>query len=277
MLSKLGGRLRPSIPRDDGRAQSWYRPQSRQNQEIHRNPHKLTMTDPLASRPETPVPEVVSKPQASPTLFEVALHYDMPLSIEIAQRLEAYCHALWAWNEKVNLTRHTDFETFVARDLSDVLALSRHLRSGEQVLDVGTGGGVPGIPLGIIRDDLRVVLCETVAKKTKVLQDILRQMKLPMVVHTARGEDVLKVQRFNSVVARAVGPLDKILRWFQGSWHAMDRLLLIKGPRWVEERGEARHRGLMNKLDLRRLEEYANPITGVRSVILQLTPKPSTS
>ena len=59
-------------------------------------------------------------------------------------RLEAYCRLLWDWNSKLNLTRHTDFEKFVTRDLTDSLVFARFLGQGETVLDVGTGGGVPG-------------------------------------------------------------------------------------------------------------------------------------
>lgn len=80
--------------------------------------------------------------------------------------LSAYAASLWAWNERLNLTRHTDVETFVSRDVADAVAIVPHLARGERVLDVGTGGGVPGVLLSILRPDLRVELAESVAKKS---------------------------------------------------------------------------------------------------------------
>jgi 16S rRNA (guanine527-N7)-methyltransferase len=57
----------------------------------------------------------------------------------------------------------------------------------------------------------------------------------------------------------------------RNEWHKIGRLLAIKGPRWVEERGEARHRGLLKGVDLRRLVSYNMPDTDSESVILQLS------
>ena len=65
-------------------------------------------------------------------------------------RLRQYCELLWQWNTKINLTCHTDFEKFVARDLVDSLAIDEFLQPGERILDVGTGGGVPGVVLAIL-------------------------------------------------------------------------------------------------------------------------------
>ena len=72
-----------------------------------------------------------------------------------ADRLAAYATSLWAWNERLNLTRHTDVERFVSRDIGDAAAIAEHVAHGERVLDVGTGGGVPGAILAILRPDLR--------------------------------------------------------------------------------------------------------------------------
>ena len=63
----------------------------------------------------------------------------------------------------------------------------------------------------------------------------------------------------------------KILRWLEPYWEAFDRLLLIKGQRWVEERGEARHLGLLKTLELRKAASYHARQTNVESVILSLT------
>ena len=70
--------------------------------------------------------------------------------------LDRYCTLLWDWNRKLNLTRHTDYQKFVARDLVDSLAFAEFLEQGERVLDVGTGGGVPGVVLAVVRPDLDV-------------------------------------------------------------------------------------------------------------------------
>jgi 16S rRNA (guanine527-N7)-methyltransferase len=193
------------------------------------------------------------------------------LPAEQVQLLEAYCRALWDWNTKFNLTRHTDFDIFVARDLIDSLQLAKHLSTGEEILDVGSGGGVPGIVLAILRPDVQVSLSESIGKKVDALNGMVEQLGLNLGVHSCRAEEVLWDLRFNSLVARAVGPLERMLRWFEPHWLSMDRLLIIKGPRWTQERAEAEDAGVMQQLDLRCLAEYPMPGTDSNSYILEIT------
>ena len=72
---------------------------------------------------------------------------------------------------------------------------------------------------------------------------------------------------------RAVARLTKMLGWLKPHWGSFKRLLIVKGPAWVEERGEARHRGLMRDLALRKLTSYPMPGTDSQSVLLQICPK----
>jgi 16S rRNA (guanine527-N7)-methyltransferase len=199
--------------------------------------------------------------------------YDLSVSDAQRARLEQYCHLLWQWNQQLNLTRHTDYDRFVSRDLLDCLALAGLLQKGERVLDVGSGGGVPGVVLAILRADLQLTLAESVQKKARALQSIVSELHLPLDVVAERAEQILARQKFDTLVARAVGPLWKMLKWFAPHWGSIGRVLAIKGPRWVEERGEARHRGYLRPLELRRVAEYAIPSGGARSVILQITAK----
>jgi len=124
--------------------------------------------------------------------------------------------------------------------------------------------------LGILRPDLQLTLCESVGKKATVLQSMIEALELPLPVHGCRAEHLLEDFRFETITARAVGPLWKMLKWFQPHWASIDRLLPIKGPRWVDERGEARHRGLLNNLELRCAASYETPGSGAKSFILQI-------
>jgi 16S rRNA (guanine527-N7)-methyltransferase len=204
------------------------------------------------------------------TLAAALARHEMALPIEQIAQLENYCQRLWDWNAKINLTRHTDYEKFVARDLADSLVFARFLERGERVMDVGTGGGVPGVVLAIVRPDLQIWLCESVAKKARVVAEIVQQLGLPAPVLHARAEDVLTDQRFDTLVVRAVARLRKLLEWFRPHWGAFDRLLVLKGPGWIDERGEARHYGLLHDLALRKLATYPLPGTKSESVLLQI-------
>jgi 16S rRNA (guanine527-N7)-methyltransferase len=213
--------------------------------------------------------------ESADTLADALARYEIELSTDRMAELQRYCRLLWDWNRNLNLTRHTDYERFVTRDLVDSIQLSRLLHNGEDVLDIGSGGGVPGVVLAILRPDLRLSLCESVGKKATALQAIVEALELPAPVHHGRGERVLQELCFDAVVARAVGPLWRMLKWFQPHWTSIGRLLLVKGPRWVEERGEARHRGLLKNLELRRAAAYATPGTTAQNVILKIWPKAS--
>jgi len=152
--------------------------------------------------------------------------------------------------------------------------LARLLEPGERVVDVGTGGGVPGVILAVVREDLEVTLCESVAKKAKAVADMVAKIGLPARVLHGRAEDLLGRQlRVNTLAIRAVARLEKLLRWFRPRLQFFDRMLLVKGPAWVEERGEARHLGLLKNLELRRLDQYHIPGSEAKSVVLQICPK----
>ena len=211
----------------------------------------------------------------SPELNELLQRHQIELPADQVEQLDRYCQLLWQWNERLNLTRHTDYEKFVSRDLVDTLQLSALLEPGQRVLDVGSGGGVPGVVLAILRPDLQVSVCESIGKKAQALDAIVSELHLPVTVYQARAEHLLPDFPFDVLTCRAVGPLWKICKWFAGHWSAFGRLLAIKGPRWVEERGEARHRGLMHGVELRKLATYETPGVGSENVILSLSSKPT--
>ena len=207
---------------------------------------------------------------ASEQLQAVLEKYDVSVHEDHVAPLARYCKLLWKWNRKINLTRHTDFEQFVTRDLIDSLRLSQHIPSEQTVLDVGSGGGVPGIILGITRPDLKVSLAESVGKKARVLKAIARQMKLGVPVCSDRAEAVLKTQSFDVLTIRAVASLRKLLFWFQQHSDAFGRMLLIKGPRWTAERDEAAEEGLLENVLLEVADEYPTPGHDNNSVILSV-------
>ncbi len=115
-------------------------------------------------------------------------------------------------------------------------------------------------------------MCESVGKKAKVVADIVEKLGLSVPVFHARAEDILVDQCFDTLVIRAVARLKKLLQWFNPHQGSFQRMLVLKGPGWIDERGEARHFGLMHGLALRKLESYPLPGTESESVLLQISP-----
>jgi 16S rRNA (guanine527-N7)-methyltransferase len=209
-------------------------------------------------------------PPTDDSLAAAFARHEIEIPAEQLALLDRYRQLLWDWNEKLNLTRHTTFEKFVGRDVVDTLAFGQFLNPAEDVLDVGTGGGVPGIVLAILRPDLSVSLCDSVGKRARVAADIVEQLGLDIPVHHAPAQDLLEDNIYDALLVRAVAPLPKLLTWLAPHWDAFRRLLVLKGPAWVEERQEARERGQFADLQLRKLHSYPLAGTESESVLLEI-------
>ncbi len=222
---------------------------------------------------ENTTEELIPEDTGSQTLEEALEKYQISLSPKKVRLLKEYCELLWTWNERLNLTRHNTFDKFVSRDLVDSIHIANQLQKGEHVLDVGSGGGVPGLVVAILRPDVVVELCDATGKKAEALGAIVDALDLDLNIWYAKAEDLLKTRHFHTLTIRAVGKMRSLLLMFANVWHTFDRILMIKGPNWLAERGEARHYNMFNALALRKVDEYENPGAEHGSVILQICRK----
>ena len=150
------------------------------------------------------------------------------------------------WNSKINVISRKDIDSLYDHHILHSLAIARYLKtqrgeeweslmtsqSGLQVLDLGTGGGFPGIPLAIMFPDTSFVLCDSIKKKTVVAQDVAFQLGLSNVtVSNARAETL--PGKFDYVVSRAVASLTDFYPWIKGKYSKS--VLYLKGGDINEE------------------------------------------
>ncbi|MEM9161112.1 MAG: 16S rRNA (guanine(527)-N(7))-methyltransferase RsmG [Verrucomicrobiota bacterium] len=134
-------------------------------------------------------------------------------------RLEAYCQLIAEWNQKINLIARTDVENLPKRHLLHSLAIAKVMafKPKTNILDIGTGGGFPGIPLAILFPQCRFHLIDSIGKKIMVVQDCIERLALEnATADQIRAENVSKQYEF--VVARAVTQLTKFLGWIKGKF-----------------------------------------------------------
>ena len=130
-----------------------------------------------------------------------------PASQRTCERLLAYRDELGRWGRVHNLTAVLDPERMVAVHLLDSLALAPLLR-GECIADIGSGGGLPGLPLAIVETELQMTLVEPRVKRALFLEHIVRKLALGnVIVERARVEDLPAGLRFDTLVTRAFGTL----------------------------------------------------------------------
>ncbi|OFZ20126.1 MAG: hypothetical protein A2X94_09465 [Bdellovibrionales bacterium GWB1_55_8] len=172
------------------------------------------------------------------------------------ERVVRFYDLLVEENSVQNLTRLTSPEDFLNGHLEDVLALLRSELLGPSAMDLGSGGGVPGL-LAACLEERPWILVDSEKRKAEFLEKARSQLDLPHVrVFHGRGEDVLLRTSADSIVARAVGPAERIFAWI-GKCSTWNNLVLLKGPGWADEWGAFSRGRYRDKLKIGGEFEYA--------------------
>ena len=174
--------------------------------------------------------------------FKQAILHSFPgTTAEQLERFAALDALYRDWNAKINVISRKDIDGLYLHHVLHSLAIAAYLRverpseygmAGKKVLDLGTGGGFPGIPLAILFPEAHFTLCDSVGKKTIVAGEVAKAVGLENVtVVNARAESL--PDTFGYVVSRAVTSLDNFYPWVRGKF--TEAILYLKGGDVAEE------------------------------------------
>jgi len=151
------------------------------------------------------------------------------LSAGQAEHLLVLLDELDDWNQRMNLTAIRDREQQIAKHLLDSLSIHAFLR-GKHIADIGTGAGFPGLPLALVNPDRDFTLLDSTAKKLRFVEHAAAKMGLTNVTTEHSRAEVFKPkERFDCVLARAVGPIETFVHWCGPLVVGGGRLLAMKG------------------------------------------------
>ena len=149
-------------------------------------------------------------------MIELARMINDELTEDQVENFFKYMNLLLEWNEKINLTAITDVDDIILKHFIDSMTVLKYIEKDKSIIDVGTGAGFPGIPIAIMRENVKITLLDSLNKRINFLSDVIRELKLTDIetIH-ARIEDYAhnNKDKFDIVTARAVAPLNILLEY----------------------------------------------------------------
>lgn len=200
----------------------------------------------------------------------------LQVAADAVPRLVWYLEEMLRWNRRINLTAITDPEQALEKHLLDSLTLLPLLQGRETLLDMGSGAGLPGIPLKLVRPDLNVLSLDSVRKKIIFQQHVARSLSLPGFTALAGRIETLLCQRpdyrahFEVVTARALTGLPQIMALAEPFLAPAGRLIAMKGPEGDREWEQAEPAAERHGLACEKAIKWRLPVSGARRTLLVL-------
>jgi 16S rRNA (guanine527-N7)-methyltransferase len=211
----------------------------------------------------------------SASLEESAQKLQIPISPAQVRQLIEFLDLLFRWNETYNLTAIRDRAGMLIHHLVDCLAAVPPLRremkrsNSKTVLDVGSGGGLPGVVFAVMEPGLAVTCVDSVGKKTAFVQQIAASLKLPnLQARHSRIENLADGQRYDLIVSRAFASLTEFTRLTAG--------LLAEAGSWMAMKGkipEEEMRSLPQNIDVFHVEPLSIPGVSVERCLIWMNVK----
>ena len=200
------------------------------------------------------------------------------ISIELndiqVNKFYEYMNILLKWNERMNLTAITDPDEVIVKHFIDSITINNSFDNNKKIIDVGTGAGFPGIPLGIIRPDLNILLVDSLNKRINFLENVCTNLKIDnaKTLH-ARVEELGKNakfrEKFDYASSRAVAPLNVLLEYMLPFVKVGGYCVCMKGSNVIEEINTSEKALEILGGKIERIEEFTLPLTDIkRNIVL---------
>ena len=206
-------------------------------------------------------------------LFQYAKNLEIVLSENQVKKFYEYMLLLLEWNERINLTSITDEKNIVLKHFVDSITICKYIPKNAKLLDVGTGAGFPGIPVKIVRDDVEVVLLDSLNKRILFLDDVIDKldMKNIQAVH-GRAEEFGRNkdfrQSFDVVTSRAVANMAVLSEYLIPFSKLGGKCVIMKGSDFEEELNNSKKAIKVLGGKINSVDEFVLPASDMKRTIV---------
>ena len=185
---------------------------------------------------------------------------NITISDEQMNNFTLYMDNLIEWNKKINLTAIKEDKDIIVKHFIDSILIEREV-VGDKLIDIGSGAGFPGIPLKIVRDDLKVTLIDSVNKKVLFMQDSIEKLKLDNIVAIhCRAEEYAHNNQyresFDVATSRAVANMCTLVEYMLPFVKVGGKCICMKGPNSEEEINDSKKAISLLGGEIERVEKY---------------------
>ena len=183
--------------------------------------------------------------------FNLLERYHQELSSEKLETFEKLFEIYFEINKKINLISRKDFENFYLHHIIHSLSITKFdliKKSNTKIIDLGTGGGFPGIPLAIYFNKNNFILVDSIKKKINAVNNIIKKINLKNTNSINDRAENLN-ENADVIISRSVSSVDNIIEWTKSSLKTNGKLILLKGGNVNKELKNIRSRFTIYKLD----------------------------